>query len=131
MSTRTIEISNTDDVIDVRDVIERFEELENKRDDEDEEIEDWEVTELVTLKELLSDLEGNGGDHDWRGSWYPVTLIRECYFENYARELAEDIGAINRDATWPNNCINWEEAANELLVDYSSVEFGGVTYYYR
>jgi hypothetical protein len=80
---------------------------------------------------LLSDLEGNGGDEEWRGSWYPVTLIRESYFREYAEELAEDIGAVVSDAKWPNNHIDWDAAADELLTDYSAVLFDGVEYYYR
>ena len=59
------------------------------------------------------------------------TLIRDTYFEDYARELAEDIGAINRDASWPNNCIDWEEAASQLQQDYFSVEYGDVIYWIR
>lgn len=87
--------------------------------------------ELKMLTELLEELEGNGGDEQWRGSWYPVTLIRESYFKDYAEELAEDIGAINSEASWPNNHIDWDAAADELLGDYTSTEFEGVTYYYR
>jgi hypothetical protein len=90
-----------------------------------------EIEELSQLNDLLEDLCGNGGDHEWRGDWYPISLIRESHFEDYAQELAEDIGAISSDAKWPNNCINWEQAANELLIDYTSTEFEGVTFYYR
>jgi hypothetical protein len=87
--------------------------------------------ELAELEALLGDLSGNGGDEQWEGEWYPITLIREDYFKEYAQELAEDIGAVNADATWPNNCIDWDQAARELKHDYTSTEYGGVTYYYR
>lgn len=132
-TTETKEITNSDDVIDVRDVIARFEELEAQvvpafeGDDEGEP----EREELLTLTALLEDLKGNGGDEEWRGAWYPVTLIRESHFQDYAQELAEDIGAINSDAGWPNQHIDWEAAADALLIDYTSTEFEGVTYYYR
>ena len=147
--TETREITNSDDVIDVRDVMARVEELESdrptvndmgeceecgvflKRGDETHSS-DCSTLELQRLTSLLEDLEGNGGDEQWRGSWYPVTLVRESYFEDYARELADDIGAVNRDATWPNNHIDWEAAAAELRDgDYTSTEFDGVTFYYR
>jgi chromosome segregation ATPase len=59
------------------------------------------------------------------------TLIAESDFEDYAREMAEDIGAINRHAAWPANCIDWEQAANELKMDYSVIELESTTYYYR
>ena len=120
------DISKFDDVIDVRDIIARVEELrEVETPDEDE------AAELKTLTAFLEDLKGNGGDEQWEGDWYPVTLIRDSHFRDYAEELAEDIGAINSDATWPNNCIDWDRAARELQVDYSSAEFEGVTYWYR
>lgn len=90
-----------------------------------------EATEYETLKELLEDLKGYGGDEQWRGDWYPITLIRDSHFCDYAEELADDIGAINSDATWPNNCIDWDRAAYLLRQDYSSVEFDGITYWYR
>ncbi|KVE35712.1 hypothetical protein [Burkholderia sp. BDU5] len=54
-----------------------------------------------------------------------------CPTTRAASELASDCDMIKRDATWPNNCIDWERAARELQVDYSSVEFDGVTYWYR
>lgn len=124
----TTDISNSEDILDVRDIIERVEELREQRD---EGLDESDTEELATLESLLDALQGYGGDHQWEGAWYPVTLIRDSYFEDYAQELAEDIGAINRDATWPNNCIDWEKAASELKIDYSTVEFGGVTYWYR
>lgn len=134
MTTETKEITNSDDYIDVRDVIERVEELERIEGiegDIENLIESDEATELVTLRELLDELRGNGGDHEYKGAWYPVGLIRESHFQDYAQELAEDIGAINSEAGWPTGCIDWEQAADELLIDYSSVEFEGITYYYR
>ncbi|KKL86611.1 hypothetical protein LCGC14_1942930, partial [marine sediment metagenome] len=83
------------------------------------------------LAELLAELKGYGGDHQWKGDWYPVTLIRDSYFKEYAQELADDIGAIDSDLTWPNNCIDWDQATRELQMDYSTVEFDGITYWYR
>ena len=52
-------------------------------------------------------------------------------FEEYARELAEDIGAIPRDTAWPCTCIDWEQAAKELAHDYSLVTYQGDDYYVR
>jgi hypothetical protein len=154
MSSTTREITNSDDIIDLRDVIARFEELETELQDAHEGIggdasaqpfDEWLVAtieddshtmqeaaqEFTLLRALIEDCKGNGGDEQWRGDWYPVGLIRDSYFEDYAREFADDIGAINSDASWPNTCIDWEKAASELQMDYSSVEFDGVTYWYR
>ncbi len=47
--------------------------------------------------------------------------------EDFARETADSIGAINNDAVWPNNCIDWEQAARELMHDY----FEENGYYFR
>lgn len=118
-------IDNT--VLDVRDIIARVEALREYSEDAGE----ADADELRELSALLKDLAGNGGDEQWEGDWYPVTLIRDSYFREYAQELAEDIGAINHDAGWPARCIDWDQAARELRMDYTSCEFGGVTYWYR
>lgn len=129
----TTEISNTDDVIDVRSIIERVEELEAELSpsDESDGTDNEEREELATLTALLDELKGNGGDHEWKGDWYPVTLIRDSYFEDFAQQEAEDLDLIKRDAHWPNNCIDWAQAASELQMDYSTAKFDGVTYWYR
>jgi hypothetical protein len=62
---------------------------------------------------------------------YGAHFIREDSFEYYARELAEDIGAIPNDAQWPCTCIDWAQAARELAMDYTSVDFLGYSYYVR
>jgi len=139
--------NNSDDTLDIRNVIERFEELEGDRvnyvlgaPDGTEtpapelwaENEPEDAAEHAALKSLLDDLKGYGGDHQWEGSWYPVVLVRDDHFREYAEELAEELhGDAIRKASWPMNCINWEDAAKELKVDYSTVEFDGVTYWYR
>lgn len=58
-------------------------------------------------------------------------FVREDCFAEYAEELAEDIGAIDRQTGWPLNCIDWDKAADELRSDYSEVEWDGHTYLYR
>lgn len=97
-------------------------------------LEEWDddnKTEHDELKELLEELCGAGGDEQWEGDWYPGSLIRDSHFEDYAQELAEDIGAIPSDNKWPCTCIDWEQAARELQQDYSSVEYDGITFWYR
>lgn len=131
----TYELNNTDDIIDVRDMIARVEELEDERDAFDTESGNFEDSdegaELAKLEEVLADLRGVGGDEQWRGDWYPITLIRDTYFRDYAQELAEEIGAIPEGATWPCTCIDWDQAARELQYDYSGVEIDGITYWTR
>lgn len=60
-----------------------------------------------------------------------ATLIHEDYFEDYARQVAEDIGAIDPNASWPLSHIDWSAAADALKMDYVGVEFDGETYYVR
>jgi hypothetical protein len=124
-----------DDLIDVRDVIKRYEELESQRDDastlrvwKEESPEEYE--EFDALDSLLLDLKGRGGDEQWRGDWYPITLIHESYFVEYCKELCADIGDIPREL--PSYiAIDWEKTSDNLKVDYSEVEINGHTYLYR
>lgn len=39
--------------------------------------------------------------------------------EKFARDVADQLGAIDKNTTWPNNCIDWEYAAKELMYDYT------------
>jgi antirestriction protein len=82
---------------------------------------------LEALEALERDL---GGDLHRHAENEP-TAIPEDEFEEYAQELAEEIGALPKDAKWPANHIDWHAAANELRVDYRTVEFDGVTYLVR
>jgi hypothetical protein len=86
---------------------------------------DDEAEELRVLEALQEEGEGYS---DWR---HGATLVRDSHFEQYAREFADEIGAIPKGATWPCTCIDWTQAAEELQQDYSSVEFGDVTYWIR
>lgn len=78
------------------------------------------------LLKVLEELESDVGE--WR---HGEALIRDTYFETYAKDLAEDIGAMPKDSAWPACHIDWEAATNALKQDYSSVDIGGVEYWYR
>lgn len=120
----TREIRNIDDVIDSRDVIARIEELREMSESAEWTTDDND--ELTALEALAE--QGEQYAPDWA---YGETLIRDSYFQDYAEELAEDIGAVNKNATWPNNFIDWEAAADALKQDYTDIEFDGVTYWIR
>ena len=112
--------------INVRDVIARIEAIEAETAREE-----WDDEEQRLLG-LMSDLKGNGGDDEWRGGQYPSFLIEDSGFEDFAMEEAENIhGAAIWKNAWPFNCIDWARAAVELQQHYSSVEYGGYTYWYR
>lgn len=111
----TNEISNREDTLDVRDIIARVEELREEREAFTEteptglpwaDAEQENAAELATLEELLSDICGYGGDEQWEGDWYPVTLVRDSYFQAYAQDLAEECGFTSGNE-WPARCIDW------------------------
>jgi hypothetical protein len=143
----TTQVDLTADTIDVRDIIARVEELESARDDFTAPNRDgyqthigadeiWtaanpdDAAELAALRAILDQLKGYGGDEEWRGDWYPVTLISERTFEDHARELLEECGTIPRDLPW-YVAIDWETTAQHIQGDYTSVEIDGTTYWYR
>jgi len=121
-------ISNYDNVIDSREVIERIGEIKEELSDTDtvmQELVDELKGELATLKKLAGEGESSP---DWE---YGQTLVRDSYFEDYARELAEETGMVSEVLAWPVRCIDWEQAAEELQMDYFTVDYDGVDYWIR
>lgn len=111
-------ITNTDDSIDSREIIETINDLTDIENAEEEE------------QELLDALKSLADQCQQWSDWpYGVTLIRDSFFIEYAQDLAEDIGAIDSSAPWPNTCIDWDQAACELQQDYTPVDFDGETYW--
>jgi multidrug efflux pump subunit AcrA (membrane-fusion protein) len=92
-------------------------------------LEEWDDSEdaeqLKDLTELCELCENEG---DWS---YGVTLVHESAFEDHAKQEAEDCGLLENCNKWPANCIDWEQAADELKADYTVIEWGDETYYMR
>ena len=105
---------------DSRDIIERLADLTD-RDDLDENEQD----ELNILQAIAENGETCA---DWE---YGVTFIPDEDFEDYARELAEEIGAIGRDTSWPLTYIDWPAAADALRQDYTAFTFDEIDYWGR
>ena len=83
--------------------------------------------ELAMLQELAG--EASGYATDWK---YGETLIHEDYFVDYCRQLVQDIGDLPKDLpSYIENNIDWDGVADDLKMDYTSVNFGGETYYVR
>ena len=140
-------ITNYDDIIDSRDVIARIEELTSERDTWVEEAEnpetgeytplgdstadDWateypeQAAELEALNNLAEEAEGYAAD--WL---YGEALIRESYFTEYAMDLLKDCGDLPAEISWYIE-IDEEATARNILMDYTAVDFDGVTYYIR
>lgn len=89
---------------------------------------DWWGKNMPTLEDLRAINKEGENYSDWT---HGETLIRDSYFLDYARELAEDIGAISGNESWPLNCIDWDRAVDEFKVDYGDIEIDGVTYWIR
>lgn len=120
-------ITNDADVLDSRDIIDRIEELQGRKDDEEQTdpLNEEEADELAALVALAEEAEGYADD--WR---HGATLIRETYFTDYTEELLQDIGDLPKNL--PGYVvIDWEATARNIQVDYTPVEFDGVTYWVR
>lgn len=122
MGTKTLDDLIGETRIDTRDIIEAAQELRDEIEADPRELTDQE-RELLTFDE--------SGADEITDYPYGEQLIREDDFKEYAQELAEDIGAIDPRASWPMNCIDWEQAARELAMDYTSVTFLGREYLVR
>ena len=143
------DISNSDDVIDSRDVIARIEALESElqgewevavgESDESRTFDQWlakvaeddahdqqdDAKELKSLKAMADEADGYASD--WK---HGEALIRETYFTEYCQQLVEDIGDLPKDV--PSYLeIDWEKTARNLRVDYTEVDYDGVTYLIR
>jgi hypothetical protein len=112
------------DTIDSHDIIERIDDLEAQLIEQaPEPLSEDEEQELADLHALAEEASASP---DWQ---YGETLVRDSYFQKYAEQLADDIGAIPDNLSWPLTCIDWEQAARELKHDYMAVEYAGVTYW--
>ncbi len=116
------------EMIDVQDLVEYVEEYESERE-AGEEMDEY-ATELY---EAIKALEADFWCDLNEVARNEPTMIHENYFEQYAQDLAEDIGAIdpNMGMGWPLYHIDWEAAAESLKMDYSEVTFGRHTYLIR
>jgi antirestriction protein len=120
----------TDD--DIREAI--LEKMEGSELEEDFEliVSDWSDTpenmqDLSILAECLEDTEYCSEDVISAGIECGVSIdnIDEAYSgsfgsdEDFAEDMAEQLGCIDKNLSWPHNCIDWEYAAKELMYDYS------------
>lgn len=132
-----IDISNGYNTIDSRDVIARLEELSDELDgcaenkdgdfvDADGEDMSEEKEEHAALKKFAEEFESYAPDYH-----HGESAINEDHFTEYAQQLAEDIGAISNDTTWPYCHIDWEAAAEALKIDYTEIDFGGQAFWVR
>jgi len=64
---------------------------------------------------------------EYQEQGYSLGDMKEAYQgeyrsdEDFAQQMADDLGAIDKNLSWPNNCIDWEWAARELMMDYYEI----------
>lgn len=121
----------TGDVIDSRDMLERLQELEylieaygDNKEAYDSEYGDL-VAEKKDLEEAIKDAREICSDFD-----HGEPLIADDYFVKYAKELASDCG-YEASTEWPERCIDWEMAADQLKEDYSEISLNETIYWIR
>lgn len=111
----SVEDVTSESILDSRDLADLLRTL-------DEDSEDEEERELFAALEELRDQVGS----EWK---HGVTLIQDSYFEDYAREMADGIYGVEKGPL--ADYIDWERWAADVQADYSSVEMGGTTFWYR
>lgn len=120
---------------------ERFEEQigEDSLIDDENMAEDFEVTDWTDCPNWLQDFEAlkdffENYDDSYDIEIYeaakyldiPFSDVAEAYSgefsndEDFAEDMADQLGLTDRNAQWPQNCIDWEMAAKELMYDYCS-----------
>lgn len=125
------QVENQDEVIEaLEEAVDKakdaVEDAESALEDAESNFSEDDAEELKKLEDLRDEVgERRGRINDEGGPF-----VHEDDFTEYAQELCEDIGDVPRDL--PSYIeIDWDRTANNLKVDYSSVEWDGDTYLYR
>jgi len=77
--------------------------------------------ELQEIRDLLVNADSVTRDEDW-------TLIRDSYFSQYVRNEVTEITGLDTDQ-WPLNCLNWDDAVEEMQRDYAEIDYDGQLYW--
>lgn len=118
-----MDIHNGLDTIDSRDIISRYNEIVG-------------IPEFLDEATLLEKLIRQGEtSSEWDDG---IPMIHEDFFVEYTKDLIDDCWDIARDinkfsSEWPYRHlkIDYVAAAEELMQDYTNIDFDGVTYYIR
>lgn len=142
-------------ILDSRDLQTRLDELQNEFDSWKDSLS---AEKLADIKEEFEVPEGEGiSDEEFNWAWEMevgsdaeelknlielkdqfgrewndgITLVRKQDFTEFAEDEADQLGLVEDSYAWPYCCIDWQKAADRLMMDYSSVDYDGDTYYYR
>lgn len=101
---------------------------------EEEEIESWKEDfedELETIEEI-NKVEEKVDNYSEDSFEFGTTLIAKSDFTEFCQEDLEDCGLLPKDLPYfIENNIDWDGVADNLMVDYTEVEYLGVTYLFR
>jgi hypothetical protein len=114
---------------DFYDLRELAEEMNKLREMKEKRISDQDRLEQLEALDAEFDY-GKGGMEEYANG-IDFMLIAGYYFEDYARQFAEDIGTVENNYSWPASCIDWKMAAEHLQMDYQCVTFEGREYWIR
>lgn len=84
--------------------------------------------ELFEYFEILEDCHNPEAMEAYLSEGYDHKDFDEAYQgeyesdEDFAQQLAEDLGCMDKKASWPYTCIDWEWAARELMYDYRCID---------
>ena len=80
-------------------------------------------------EEIVAEYISNSGDEE-------LENLEEAYAghfkdeKDFAMDMAENCGDVNfKNYVWPLTCIDWDQAASELMLDYSCDDSGH--YFFR
>ena len=127
------EITGGEDTLSIEDIQRRISYLElaehlDPNAHWDEALTEGEEAELTGLRNLREDLEHRedaGTDDD------ALVLIHEDHFPGFAQAEAEDGCKPGKLSSGLQDCIDWDQWAEQMKEGFSSVELMGSTYYYR
>jgi antirestriction protein len=117
----------TVEMLDLRDLATELDELRDRAQAADDTLDEDDLERLVDLVALEDDIGDLNAYSDNSGP----EMIREDTFVEYAQELADEMGAVPAEFSWPASYIDWEGAARDLAMDYTSVRFDGADWYLR
>ena len=112
--------------LDTRDLYKEWEDLKARRDDEDQidPLDEDETERCTKLADLFGEIGESAGIHGG-------TLIPDGEFVDYAKEYAEDVIADCDTSRWPFTSIDWDDAADDLRQDFTTVTFDGEDFLWR
>ena len=130
------------DVLDSRDIIDRLEEVTNELDEIEEYCDDNDIRydehdDYNSIHDEFRELEEVRAECQHIGDWeHGTTLINERYFTDYIKEMVEDCYEVpdhmmTGEWPWSHMEMDWDSAAEEAKMDYSSVDIAGTTFYVR